>query len=359
MSLSDTAPGLIVLLGSGETLPSSGPTHEYVAQRLRPAPRIAIMETPAGFELNSARVAGRIGQFLQRRLQSYAPQIVQIAARRRETPDSPDAPAVVAPLFEADEIVLGPGSPTYAVRQLRDSLAWHIIQARQRLGATLFLASAAALAFSRFTLPVYEIYKVGEELHWKEGLDFFGAFGWPLTVIPHWNNKDGGSELDTSHCFMGQKRFAALQAQLPPGQVVLGVDEHTSLVIDFAAETCLVLGRGNVTLITDGATQRYAKGSRLPLNALGPFRLPGAGAGIPAAIWQAALAAQTARTGATPATPTAPAAVLSLVEQRAAARTARQWGVADALRDQIAALGWQVLDTPDGPHLQPDSSAAV
>lgn len=356
MSLAPPTPGLIVIMGSGEALPSSGPTHDYVAQRLPPAPHIAILETPAGFELNSPRVAGRIGLFLQQRLQNYAPQITLIPARRRGTPASPDAPDIVAPLFQADEILLGPGSPTYAVRQLRDSLAWHVIRARHQLGATLFLASAATLAFSRFTLPVYEIYKVGEDLHWREGLDFFGAFGWPLTVIPHWDNKDGGAELDTSRCFMGQERFAVLQAQLPPAQVVLGMDEHTALIIDFAAETCLVLGRGHVTLSIDGATERYAKGARLPLSALGGFRLPEAGIGMPAAIWQQALDSQAARQASPPA-PVAPASVLALVQQRSAARVARQWGAADALRDQIVTLGWQVLDTPDGPVLQRAESA--
>ena len=84
-----TSPGLIVLLGSGETLPSSGTTHEYVTQRLSPRPRIAIMETPAGFELNSERVAGRTEQFLKRRSQNYAPAIDVIPARQSGTPYSP------------------------------------------------------------------------------------------------------------------------------------------------------------------------------------------------------------------------------------------------------------------------------
>ena len=66
-------PGLIVLLGSGETLPSSGNTHEFVAKNLPASPKIAILETPAGFELNADKVAERIGDFLKVRLQNYAP----------------------------------------------------------------------------------------------------------------------------------------------------------------------------------------------------------------------------------------------------------------------------------------------
>ncbi len=43
--------------------------------------------------------------------------------------------------------------------------------------------------------------------------------------------------------------------------------------------------------------------------------------------------------------------VLQLVEQRQAARQDRDYAKSDALRDQIAALGWVVKDTPDGPKL--------
>lgn len=43
----------------------------------------------------------------------------------------------------------------------------------------------------------------------------------------------------------------------------------------------------------------------------------------------------------------------SLVEQRQRAREARDYRLADELRDRIAALGFDVLDTPEGPELVP------
>ncbi|MCA9981196.1 MAG: hypothetical protein KDD89_10185, partial [Anaerolineales bacterium] len=185
--------GPIVLFGSGETLTTSGKTHEFVARDLLDAPpRIAILETPAGFEPNSDRVAGKIKEFLARRIQNYTPQIDVLPARKRGTPFSPDQPEVVAPILEANWILLGPGSPTYGARQLRGSLATEMIAARHRLGATLMLSSSSTLAFGKYTMPVYEIYKVGEELHWKEGVDYFSRLGIPLVLIPHWDNSDGG-----------------------------------------------------------------------------------------------------------------------------------------------------------------------
>lgn len=47
----------------------------------------------------------------------------------------------------------------------------------------------------------------------------------------------------------------------------------------------------------------------------------------------------------------APAEVLELVEKRAEAKKAKDWAAADAIRAQIAELGWAVKDTAQGPQL--------
>ncbi len=44
----------------------------------------------------------------------------------------------------------------------------------------------------------------------------------------------------------------------------------------------------------------------------------------------------------------APAEVQSLLAARQDARQRKDWPAADLLRQQIAALGWQVVDTPEG-----------
>jgi cysteinyl-tRNA synthetase len=48
-----------------------------------------------------------------------------------------------------------------------------------------------------------------------------------------------------------------------------------------------------------------------------------------------------------------PAEVLALLDQRQAVRAAKDWTASDRLRDEIAALGWVVKDTKDGPKLNP------
>jgi cyanophycinase-like exopeptidase len=224
--------GRVILLGSGETSASGRRAFEEVFRSYDHPPRVALLETPAGFELNSPHVIGRVAAFLSLHLQNFHPQIEIVSARKQGTPYSPNAEEIVAPLWQAEVIFMGPGSPTYAVRQLRDSLAWQVVLARHYLGADLVFASAAAIAISRFALPVYEIYKVGEDLHWKEGLDFFGLYGLPIVFIPHWNNREGGSELDTSRCFMGKERFVQLVRLLPQPCLVIGIDENTALFLD-------------------------------------------------------------------------------------------------------------------------------
>ena len=48
-----------------------------------------------------------------------------------------------------------------------------------------------------------------------------------------------------------------------------------------------------------------------------------------------------------------PAEVRELVEARAVARNARDFTRADALRDELATLGWDVVDGPDGSQARP------
>ena len=349
-----TQPGLITLFGSGESAPSAQKIYHALFSALSEAPRVAILETPAGFEPNSDDVAGQVAAYLQKRLQNFRPALSVVPARKRGTPFSPDLPEIVAPLYEANVIFMGPGSPTYAVRQLDDSLAWHVLRALHRLGASLIFSSAMVLAASRYTLPIYEIYKVGEDLHWKAGLDLFGDFGLSLIFVSHWNNGDGGGVLDTSRCYLGQNRFDALLALLPddPARRVVGIDEKTALSIDLAGRVCQVRGAGGVTILHGEGVQRFAAGERFGLEVLGEGRMVDAAACIPEAVWREA-GEKVARAAALRRSlPQPESDVLELLRQRSAARADKEWAEADRLRAQLEACGWRVLDTPDGPQLE-------
>ncbi|MBM4431022.1 MAG: cysteinyl-tRNA synthetase, partial [Chloroflexi bacterium] len=264
-------PGPVVLFSSGETSASGQRVYDRLFRRLPRPVRMAILETPAGFQPNSALVAQNVADFVEHRLQNYAPQVTVVPARKRGTPFSPDDPQVIEPLLHADPLFLGAGSPTYAIHQLSGSLAWQTLLARHRLGATVILASAAAIAASVQALPVYEIFKVGDDLHWVPGLDFFGPYGLSLVLVSHWDNNEGGAGLDTSRGFVGRARFEQLRAMLPPQVTVVGIDEHTALFVDLVAETCQVMGRGGVTVCSGGAERQFQQGQTFAITELGPF----------------------------------------------------------------------------------------
>jgi hypothetical protein len=338
--------GQIAFLGSGETSRAGGTIFENLARALPQPLRIAILETPAGFELNSHQVAARVADFMRTRLQNYTPSIDVVPARKRGTPFSPDDAHILKPLLYANLIFMGPGSPTYAIRQLQGSLAWDLVRARHRMGATLAFASSATIAVGAWSLPVYEVYKVGQDIHSVPGLNLFKDFGAIVSFIPHWNNAEGGDDVDTSRCFVGRERFDIWCNGLPPENTTVGLDEHTGLIVDFETGQCEVSGVSSVSLVHDCEAKMHPAGAKFPLSELGTPAMPDPfEEGISAQAWDLL-------NNAPELEDEQPSAeVLALVEQRQQARAGKQWADSDRLREQISALGWTVQDTKDGQKL--------
>ncbi len=338
--------GQVAFLGSGETSRAGGTIFEMLARALPQPLRVAVLETPAGFELNSHQVAGRVAEFMKTRLQNYTPIIDVIPARKRGTAFSPDDASILRPLLYANLIFMGPGSPTYAIRQLKDSLAWDLVRARHRMGATLAFASSATIAVGAWGLPVYEVYKVGQDIHSVPGLDLFKDFGAMVSFIPHWNNAEGGDDVDTSRCFVGRERFDIWCNGLPPENTTVGLDEHTGLILDFETGQCEVSGVSSVSLVHDCEAKMYPAGARFPLTALGlPGNVELFEEGISAQAW--GLVNNAPEIEDEQPSPE----VLALLEQRQQARAGKQWAESDRLREKISALGWTVQDTKDGQKL--------
>jgi hypothetical protein len=331
--------GQIAFLGSGETSLAGGRIFESLARKINQPLRIALMETPAGFELNSSQVVGKVGEFMKTRLQNYKPVVDVIPARRKNSAFSPDDPDILQPLLHANMVFMGPGSPTYAIRQLKGSLAWDVIRARHRLGATLIFASAATISIGAHALPVYEIYKVGQEVHAVDGLNLFADFGLQVSFIPHWNNAEGGVDLDTSRCFVGMDRFAEWCKLVPPENVTLGLDEHTGIIIDFESGACEIMGVSSISLVRDCDPVIHPAGTTFPLSEIGDLRIPDPlEKNIQPLAWEMILNAPPLDDD------TPPQEVISLAEERLAARANKNFAESDRLRDAIAALGWTVQD---------------
>lgn len=237
----------LVLFGSGEIAPSSVDIYRQIFLSLGKRDlRIALITTPAGFQPNVEKVYGEIKDFLLASLPDFNLTIDLIFANNHALACDT---SIVESLNGADILFLGPGSPSYAVHHLKDSPLMNKIIEQVKKGSTLILASAATISFSTHALPVYEIYKVGEELHWLEGLAVYKELWKDVSVIPHFNNREGGVDLDTSYCFVGKNRATKLLQMLPGAANFLGIDEHTALVIDLSNNSEQIRGKGTVTKV--------------------------------------------------------------------------------------------------------------
>jgi peptidase E len=256
--------GLIALMGSGELTSTMVEVHKELLGRIGDSPRAVFLDTPAGFQLNVDQIYQKAQEYFQRHVQKH----LQLASYKSSQFTTPYAAEQCFHLLrESDYVLIGPGSPTYAVRQWKKTPISKILTSRLENGSCLVAASAAALTVGRFTLPVYEIYKVGEDLHWVEGLNILANFGFNLIVIPHWNNAEGGTH-DTRFCYMGEPRFRDLEALLPEEVGILGLDEHTVCIMDLQEEEAVIKGIGCVTLRQSGSEMVFEKGDRFHLDLL-------------------------------------------------------------------------------------------
>lgn len=260
-------PGIIALMGSGELTSTMVEVHKQLLRRCGPGARAVFLNTPAGFQLNADHIGRKAVDYFQQRIGH--PLTVASFKSVRDM-DTPSAQQTFHMLREADYMLIGPGSPTYALEQLKTSPIPRLIAQRVESGACLVTASAAALTVGRLTLPVYEIYKVGQPVHWVQGLDLLGHFGLNLVVVPHWNNAEGGNH-DTRYCFMGRPRLEQLEALLPESTPILGLDEHTVLIIDLDRRSAAIQGMGNATLRFGGKERVFVKSEAIALERLSPL----------------------------------------------------------------------------------------
>jgi peptidase E len=256
--------GIIAIMGSGELTSSMVSVHKLLIQGLTPPVRAVFLDTPAGFQLNVDQLSERACEYFQTHIQ----QPMSVASFKSSADMGLyETEKTFQSLRNTDYFMIGPGSPTYAVRHWKQSPIPEILIQQIERGSCLVAASAAALTLGRYTLPVYEIYKVGEKLHWVEGLNILGHFGLDLVVIPHWNNAEGGTH-DTRFCYMGEPRFRELESLLPEELPIMGLDEHTVCIVDLQKGDASVLGIGRMTIRFRNSERTFEKGERFSLDVL-------------------------------------------------------------------------------------------
>ena len=249
--------GSIAILGSGETSPNLVSVHREMISRLKKVSNPLIINSPFGFQENVNELSDKLIEFFHTSLN------IDIQILSYKTPNKINTVDYYKCLEKIDKsnfIFSGPGSPSYAVKVWGDTEFPNSFKTLLGNDGSLVFSSAAATTLGEYTLPVYEIYKAGREPYWIKGLNILSTFGISASVVPHFNNKEGGDH-DTRYCYMGKSKFDDLRSQIDSD--IIGIDEHTGLIIDGESNTGKVYGIGTVTLISGDKTQQYSPGDTI------------------------------------------------------------------------------------------------
>lgn len=267
-------PRILAIMGSGETAPTMVTTHRRLTSLLPSPVKAVLLDTPYGFQENAPELAAKAVEYFKTSIN--VDLVIAGLVRLHDTHIAADPVAIergLRALSEADYIFAGPGSPTYALRQWAGSSVARIMIDKLNNGGIVTFASAAALTLGKATVPVYEVYKVGQDVQALDGLDILAAIGINAAVIPHYDNTEGANH-DTRFCYLGEARLQMFESLLDSDTYVLGVDEHTGLIIDIDAATATVVGNSNVTIRLRSESFVYPTGSVIPLSLLqSPYSL--------------------------------------------------------------------------------------
>lgn len=319
-----TRPRVLAIMGSGETAPTMIKPHRAIFDRLPEPVDAVLLDTPYGFQENAAILSEKALEYFR----DSIGRTVEAAGLHDTGADVVDVESAIARIRSADWVFAGPGSPTYALDQWAGTAVPDALADKLATGGAVVFSSAAALTLGVATVPVYEIYKVGAHPTWAEGLDLLSAFGLPVAVIPHYDNTEGGNH-DTRFCYLGERRLVMLEPLLPDGAFVLGVDEHTGVVLDLDADTAEVVGRGAVTLRRQGESVRIEAGETVPIDVL-------RAGGDRAAATTSAAPVVSGSTGTAGSSVEAVGPSVSLADEASACETAFEHAIAD--RDATAAV---------------------
>ncbi len=256
---------LLAIMGSGETAPTMVKPHRQLFEQLDPDPGPAVLlDTPYGFQENADDISARaveyfaasVGRTVEpvelRRVEGADPVRTEAALARLAGPAgcSPGRAARPTPCASGP----APTCPTCWPTSSPTAAAW----SSPAPPPSPWAATPCRCTRCTRWAPT--------RCGWT-GLDLLGELGPDLAVIPHYDNAEGGTH-DTRFCYLGERRLAMLEAQLPETGWVLGVDEHTACVFDLDAGTASVVGNGVVTVRRAGVSSVVASGETLPMAAL-------------------------------------------------------------------------------------------
>ena len=331
-------PRILTIMGSGETAPTMVGTHRRLTALLPSPVRAVVLDTPYGFQENAGELATRAVDYFKTSVNVD----LRVAGLTRMKPSSdgqmPSPTQIergLRAVEDADYLFAGPGSPTYSIQQWSDTPIRNLLASKLKDGGVVTFASAAALTLGVRTVPVYEIYKVGVDPYWHDGLALLREIGVNASVIPHYDNAEGGSH-DTRFCYLGERRLRVLESVMSADEFIIGVDEHTGLVINLDEERAEVVGNSTVTLRKGDRQVTFASGESFALQVL---RSPEFAAGSTSSSSARSSAPAAEQTSDLRASSPAPTSLLASVESsRAAFDAALTVGDADGAVEAVLTL---------------------
>ena len=321
------------------------------------------LDTPYGFQLNVPQMTEKLVDYFNVSLQR---SLTPVSFTNFDRSGPIERVLVKQAVRDARYVFAGPGSPSYALEQWRPLELVDDFASVLDTGGTLCFSSAATLTLGSHTAPIYEIYKVGVTPYWLEGLDLLGRLGIRCAVIPHFDNHEGGN-YDTRYCYLGEPRLEVLESQLPDDVAILGIDEHTALLLDLETDEARVVGRGHAYWRYRGNLRVLDHSVPTPLAALrvvaptpAPIHYPSPQRDLTNPIelaesarrggpeGDAALAALTRLASTTPALTAPDTLVEALLDCRNTARTSGDFLTADKIRRVLDGAGIEIRDSPTG-----------
>lgn len=316
---------ILTLFGSGETSPHMAKNYRFILDKLDYTLQDNfLLDTPFGFQENN--------QVLSKKIQDYFSNKINLNLKNLNlTSEESYQDNHKTLLSEADFIFSGPGSPTYASKIWLNNNLDKVLKEKLNNGVVMAFASAAALTLGKYVIPVYEIYKVGQNENLKDGLNVLDFLGKDTVIVPHFNNQEGGDH-DTSHCFIGKKRFDKLINGLDV--ITIGIEEHTSLTFDLNNSTIDVKGLGNVHFISNDGEFCLKNGETIEIGQINDNYVPK----------KSSNEIKSEPKESFNNSGTVELDINSLIEIRRIARESKMYQIADNIRDLLITKGIEIID---------------
>jgi cyanophycinase len=238
--------GWFALLGSGEFMPWTREIDAWMLERVTGDGRVVVIPTasaPEGDHVFLGWARSGVEHFGQA---GVPVEVLEV----RDRTDADDR-ALAERVEGASLVYFSGGNPAYLARTLQHSALWREILNGLDRGMGYIGCSAGMACLGR-QAPDSSVQSMSPDL-WAQGLGVFGStwFG------PHWDVLDRYAPGLVDH----------VVASVPPGDLLVGVDEQTALVGD--GDQWQVVGRGAVHVRAGESWQRHAAPGSLSLTLRG------------------------------------------------------------------------------------------